>query len=289
MARKSNNKATANVINMATVTPFNPEEMLARTVMGNTYELWGKRIAAVPTALMRLDMSYQRQLSANISKLVREWDNAECKFLLVSYRDGVFYVLDGQHRKAAAEIKGISELPCEILTGLTREEEALIFARQNRNVKKLYPFDTYKANLACGNKDIPEVWTDMEINRICSAHGVEVKKIGRVQTNPKMLRSITGTREIVRCNGSTCFEWVIKMITSSNWDKCEVSYGRDIIRMLKNFYIDNVGNLPKAEEKLVKIMNEKTPMELITKAKGDFDTDTYKISTALDLCLKSMM
>lgn len=289
--RKSinNTNATANnVINMASVAPvISPEEMLARNVMSNTYSICGKRIASVPLTLMRLDMSYQRQLSTTISRLAREFNMDSCDFLLASYRDGVFYLLDGQHRKAAAEILGITELPCIIFTGLTREEEALIFARQNRNVNKLNPFDTYKANLACGDTNIPEVRTDMEICRICNSYGIEVKRITRNFSNPKTLRSISRARSVVEKNGSPCFEWILSTITSSNWNMCTVAYTKEIIEMMKNFYVDNVGRMPNAEAKLHKIMDEYTPMELIARAKADYPK--YGMVTALDLCLKALM
>lgn len=273
-------KATENT------TPMTTDFMLARTVMQNAYSLWGKRIAAVPISLMKLDMSYQRTISANVKKLMAEWDNGKCNFLLVSYRDGYFYVLDGQHRMEVAKSKGLTELPCEILTNLTREEEALIFARQNRNVTKLNPFDTYKANLACGNPEIREVYIDMEIARICGCYNVEVKKIGCRQENPKTLRSISRARQIVDNNGSGCFSWILSVITSSNWNMCAEAYTKEMMVMLRNYYMDNLARFPKAEEELLKVINTTTPMELMAMANYEFGE--YAKTAALDLCLKEL-
>ena len=260
--------------------------MLARTVMKNSYELWGKRIAAIPVSLLKLDESYQRILSANVKKLMAEWDESKCTFLLVSYRDDVFYVVDGQHRLAVAKGKGIVDLPCIILTGLTREQEALVFARQNRNVTKLNPFDTYKANIACGNKEIPEVFTDMEISRICKKYNIEVKKVYWVQNNPKTLRSLSRARQIVSGNGSSCFEWILNTVTSSKWNMCSEAYTKHIMIMLRNYYTENVGNLDNASKVITSVMNKTTPMEIVAMANYEFSE--YPQGTALDLCLKEL-
>lgn len=279
---KKTNVAVAENVTMAIPT----ELMLARTVMKNSYELWGKRIAAVPISLLKLDTSYQRTISANVKKLMEEWDNAKCQFLLVSYRDDVFYVLDGQHRMTVAQAKGIIDLPCIILTGLTREQEALVFARQNRNVTTLNPYDTYKANIACGDKTVPEVFVDMEIARICGKYNIEVKKVYGIHTNPKSLRSISRAREIVKNNGSTCFDWVLGAITSSKWNTCSESYTKHIMIMLRNYYIENAGNLTNARKTLLSIMDKITPMEIVAMANYEFSE--YTQSAALDLCLRKL-
>ena len=60
----------------------------------------GKRIASVPVSLLCTDFEYQRGTdSKTIHALIREWDITKCSFLLISYRDGKFYVVDGQHRR----------------------------------------------------------------------------------------------------------------------------------------------------------------------------------------------
>lgn len=280
--RNTSNNANNNV----TPTMETAENMLARTVMNNTYELWGKKIAAVPVALMKLDMSYQRVLSANVKKLMTEWKNSECTFLRVSYRDGYFYVLDGQHRLAVAKAKGIVELPCEIYTGLTQKDEALIFARQNRNVTKLNPFDTYKANLACGDISIPEVRIDMEIARICGVYNVEVKKVGAYQPNPKTLRSLYRARQIVESNGSQVFAWVLNVITSSDWNQEPTAYTKEMLAMLKNFYLEHCKDV-NVESNALYVLNHNTPAEITGMAKSQYSE--YGLGTALNLAFEKLV
>lgn len=274
MLRRRNNVANTTVT----------EAMTVRTIVNNAHSVGNKKVALVPTVLMYTD-EYQRDI-LTIKQLIKEWNDDKCQFLLVSERDGRFYVIDGQHRMEAAKAKGIKELPCMILTGLTKEEEARMFATQNRNVHTLRPLSVYKANLVNGDESIPEVHIDMEINRICTKYNVDVKQIGRNQTNPKILRSITRARAIVANHGSGCFEWIINVITSSNWNMCADAYSDIMMSMLRNYYIDNIAS-SKADAAIMEIMNIIAPRELLAMANYEFPE--YTKQAALDLCLKKLI
>jgi hypothetical protein len=60
----------------------------------------------------------------------------EIGFPVVSLRDGIHYVVDGQHRVAALRIFGFTEedtIQCEVYEGLTPKEEAERFLQRNHN------------------------------------------------------------------------------------------------------------------------------------------------------------
>lgn len=262
------------------------ENMLARTVMSNSYTLWGKKIADIPVNLLELDHSYQRIETGNAKKIADNWDDNACEFLLVSYRNGKFYVIDGQHRMIAAKIKGIESLPCVILTGLTKGEEARRFSVQGMGRKKLTPNDTFKANIECGNVEYKEVATDMEIKRICDKYGVTITKSNfNLDHNPKRLRSISRSRMIVNGNGSECFEWILDTITKSNWNECIDAYEKDMMMLLKSYYVEHshINNLEQATEKLINLFNKITPREMIAQAVADYPTHTKATAMKIKL------
>ena len=117
MRKNMNNATVGNVALVVDNTKTDDKAEMARSIMDNTYTICNKRIASVPVSLMKLDESYQREIDKdNIQKLVRDWDNDRCDFLLVSFRDDRFYVVDGQHRYTAADYREIKTLPCIILT-----------------------------------------------------------------------------------------------------------------------------------------------------------------------------
>jgi hypothetical protein len=252
---------------------------LATTVMENTYSICGKRIASVPVALMELDESYQRVLGKTTKKLMAEWDNDKCDFLIVSYRNNRFYIIDGQHRYSVAKAKGIVSLPCIIFTGLTQQDEALKFAQQQDNVNKLSPYDTFKANIACGDTSIREIAIDMEIKRVCDKHNIIVKK-GKSK-NEKILKCLGNVR-IFHQN----FEWVMDVVNASNWANCPKAYTENLYLALSRYYNESEDDTAIAEQKIINMMNSISPEELIAKAKYEYPE--YAIKTALNLCIKDL-
>ena len=235
---RNNTAATSNIL-------------AAHTVISNAYEICGKRIASVPVALMAIDDSYQRVLGSTIKKLMSEWDNEKCNFLIVSFRDNKFYIIDGQHRYSVAKAKGIVALPCIIFTGLTQQAEALKFAKQQENVNKLSPYDTFKANIACGDATINEVKVDMEIKRVCDLYNVHIQKYGRESETYKVFRSISTARSIVKKeNGIQNFEKLMAVINSTNWRETSSSYSDKFVTALNSYLVENKNNMETIEPKL---------------------------------------
>lgn len=255
--------------------------VLATTVINNAYSICGKKIASVPIELMELDYTYQRVIGNTVRKLMAEWKNENCDFLEVSYRDNKFYIIDGQHRYSVAKAKEIEALPCIIFEGLSQSDEALRFARQQDNVNKLSPYDTFKANIACGDESIREVAIDMKIKRICDKYGIQVKKYGNNMGDQKVLRCLARARK-----NNESFEWVTDVINASNWANCPDAYKDQIYGMVSVYYNDNKDNLSKAEQNIIHMMNTITPDELETMARYEYPE--YKINTALNLCVRDL-
>ena len=85
--------------------------------------------------------AYQRKFTnARAQKIAKEFDERIANPPKVSFRDGKFYVFDGQHTIAARILlnRG-AHLPilCKVYFGMTQEEEALLFAQQTGISAKL--------------------------------------------------------------------------------------------------------------------------------------------------------
>ena len=78
--------------------------------------------------------TYQRELKTDrVHKIVKQFDERVANEPKVSYRDGRYYVFDGQHTIAArVERNGGKPLMilCKVYYGLTEKEEARLFAEQ---------------------------------------------------------------------------------------------------------------------------------------------------------------
>ena len=78
--------------------------------------------------------AYQRELNPNrVRKIAAEFDEHIANDPKVSFRDGHYYVFDGQHTIAARKLRnGGQDLPirCKVFYGLSELDEAILFAQQ---------------------------------------------------------------------------------------------------------------------------------------------------------------
>lgn len=104
-------------------------------------EIRGTEIGSLNSSQLELDYSYQRPTEpGRVRSIVSQFDPALVNLLKVSARDGHYYVFDGGHTLAALRtINGNKDFPvlCKIYYGLTYEEEAILFAKQQGNAKKV--------------------------------------------------------------------------------------------------------------------------------------------------------
>ena len=94
---------------------------------------------------------YQRKKHMDkVSRIVSVWDERIANEPKVSYRNGKFYVFDGQHtilaREALNNDKPVDIL-CKVYTGLTVHDEALLFALQMGISSKPSSGERLRANI----------------------------------------------------------------------------------------------------------------------------------------------
>lgn len=92
-------------------------------------------VRTINTANMRVDLTYQQVLQVKrVERIVNNFDRKIVNRPKVSFRDGVFWIFNGQHTVAALKIidgggKDI-DIECEVFYGLTQAEEARLFVLQ---------------------------------------------------------------------------------------------------------------------------------------------------------------
>lgn len=78
--------------------------------------------------------NYQREVNNNrVKRIVKYFDERIANEPKVSFRDGKYYVFDGQHTISARKLmNGNQDLPilCKVYMGMTEQEEAALFSRQ---------------------------------------------------------------------------------------------------------------------------------------------------------------
>ncbi|WP_439569089.1 DUF6551 family protein [Sphingopyxis sp.] len=122
---------------------------------------------AAPSQLA-IDMSYQRSIDNTASqRLIKDiaanWNWGLCLPLVVNRRagggvSGELFVIDGQHRLAAARLrKDIPHLPCVILGLPDTTDEAAKFVKLNQRRRPLTNLNLFKAALASGETEAREI------------------------------------------------------------------------------------------------------------------------------------
>lgn len=108
--------------------------LAARKARQKTLDAGGAgQIVVLPIASLKIDHTYQRDLIADVvEKIKDEWDIVTAGTIVVAQREnGDLYVVDGQHRLAAATLAGETEILAQLVSGLTPEEEAQLRIQGN--------------------------------------------------------------------------------------------------------------------------------------------------------------
>jgi hypothetical protein len=115
------------------------------------------RIQEVPVGKMCTSRRAQRDLNPHrVDELVADFDLDQFGQPVVSWRDGHYYIIDGQHRVDALKRwlgKGweIQKIECRVYQGLNEAEEADMFDRLN-NVLIVSSYDKFKIRVTAGRE-----------------------------------------------------------------------------------------------------------------------------------------
>lgn len=96
---------------------------------------------------------YQRDAyQTKCLEIASNWSWISCGALIVAERDGKYWVVDGQHRKLAADRRNdITELPCMVFRVADVKDEARAFLATNTNRKAVTALGKFRALVAAGD------------------------------------------------------------------------------------------------------------------------------------------
>jgi len=102
---------------------------------------------------------YQREgYKSKVRELASKWSWISCGALVVAKRESIYWVVDGQHRKLAADSRSdIKELPCLVFQVASVEDEARAFLATNVNRRNVSAHDKYRASLGAGDETARKV------------------------------------------------------------------------------------------------------------------------------------
>jgi len=123
--------------------------------------------------MLEVDHSYQRERlhEPQVLSIARAFNWAFFGALTVKKREGKYFVIDGQHRLAAAIRRGdIHSVPCSVTESGGVADEAVAFVNNNSNRKVVSSFDKYRAMVVACDP------VHLEVERMLADRGLHVSQ-----------------------------------------------------------------------------------------------------------------
>ena len=102
-----------------------------------------------------VDHEYQRTKINNtrLASFASDWSWIKCGVLVVVIRDDKWWVIDGQHRKLAADKRSdITKLPCLLFGSDDKKQEARAFVDINTSKTNLTGYEKFRALIVAGDE-----------------------------------------------------------------------------------------------------------------------------------------
>lgn len=222
-----------------------PSKVMCEAIIANAFKTdGGAMYAYIPIELLDVDESYQRN-KGHWKKIGANWDDNMCDPLLVSYRDGRFYLVDGLNRTRGAIMAGKERLYCLIRVDMTRADEANIFANQGTNKQAIRGPVKLNAEIISGKDSVATA-----VGRVCNKHGVIYKPAPHGQGG--VLTSPVSAKRIVAEYGEEMLDDVFALIKDLGWHMESTAYSRVPMNAAANV-LKTCSDRKKAMAKIVKM------------------------------------
>ena len=194
----------------------------------------------------------QRKRVELIAKDFNEYTANEPK---VSFRNGRYYVTDGQHTIEARILRnGGKDLPilCKIYTGLTMQQEALFFAEQNGHAAPLTAGIKLRAKVV--GEDAPSVAFLAATNRV----GLDFN-YDSLQLSDYRISCVGTALKLYNQMGEKIYCEALRLIVAA-WEGKPDSFRASVLRGMMHFMELYHGEF--SEERLIRALRSVHPMEI---------------------------
>jgi len=189
---------------------------------------------------------YQRDgIKSKAIELAGNWSWIACGALVVAQRDNAYWVIDGQHRKIAADRRSdIQELPCLVFHVADVKEEARGFLATNTNRRNVSALDKYRARLAA---DDPAA---LNLQRAIDLAGL---RITNTSNEPRAFKSVAAGLKIAENDFDGLISVLILCGKLATAEKCHVH-----ARLLSGLYyihrrVDGGVECPRLSKRILQI------------------------------------
>lgn len=192
---------------------------------------WSWKVRPVPVKAMRVPPVdvIQRKFAASRAKaMAADFELGKFGIPIVNFRDGHYWVVDGQHRVEALRVffapSDPGEIDCQVFTNLTDAEMAELFLAANRDRKAVGVFTNFM--VACTAEE-PEATA---IRRMVEANGLKIAR----DAEDGSIRAVTALRKVYDAAGEIVLGQVLRVLrdagdSSSEWFDARMIVGAGLV------------------------------------------------------------
>lgn len=206
--------------------------------------------------------AYQRNIDQKlISYIVSNFDPHKFGIIKVSFRDGKYYVYDGQHRITAFKVLNNNQdgfVKCEVHYGLTYEDEAKYFAEQYLGSKNVNIVYRWRALYEAKEEPVYSI-----VNSV-RALGIEVR-FTKVKSSNRIIafKQLNDMWMKLGCEKTLTILTLLKKA----WDTNENAFDGNIILGMREFF--HVYTNEINEDTFVRQMKKVLPSAIVIEGKKD--------------------
>lgn len=180
----------------------------------------------MPKCFKMEDGGYQRKLDYNkIKKNCKEFNPDRVNPILVNYRDGEFWIIDGQHTWEMLKQMGYASGWAKIMINRELSYEFELFYKQDEGKTKVSTWDKFCARI--GAKE-PNATI---IKMVCDKHDIIIAPRNTAFSQPMHIYSIRKLDEIVKRGGEDALEFTIQTIIELGWHKYDNGFTENILQI----------------------------------------------------------
>ena len=168
----------------------------------------------LPVGDLHIDPKYQRDLDMKWAQTIADNFKPDLlEVIQVSYRDGKFHVIDGQHRKKGVELRFRDPnypVTCKVYYGLTEAEEGELFYLFNKCKKRMTDKSMMKAQAFFGEEEVSDFF------RITKEMGFIIDPVERKSCKYGIL-AVKKARTCYQALGAEAYGRMLRLIRMT-WD-----------------------------------------------------------------------
>lgn len=221
------------------------------------------RIMDLNTKDLVSNQPYQRDIDQKeVAYIVSNYDPHQFGVIKVSFRDGKYYVYDGQHRITAFKIVNGNQdgfVRCEVHYGLTYEDEARYFAEQYLGSKKVDIVYRWRALFEAKKEPVYTIVTSVR------AIGIDIK----FTKNKSVYNRIIALKQLNDMWDKLGSEKTLRVLAllKKSWDTDLNAFDGNILIGMREFFFTYTDEID--EEAFVRQMKKVAPLSIVVEGKKD--------------------